>query len=60
MYTETMNDYIAKGYVRELSRARYITEDKLSTTLRGDQHQQTKKSSVFKREQCSIQQLHIQ
>ena len=41
MYTETMNDYIAKGYVRQLSKSEVKSrQNKISTTPCGNQHQQ--------------------
>ena len=44
MYTETMNDFIAKGYVQQLSKSQVkSTSPKTNYLLpRGDQHQQTK------------------
>ena len=43
MYTETMNDYIAKGYVRQLSKGEVKSTllKTLSTTPQGNQYQQT-------------------
>ena len=45
MFNETMTNYIAKSYTQQLSITEVESkrqEDKLSTTLRGDQPQQTK------------------